>query len=200
MCYLYFKFHWNPLSSLERVVLTRSTQYISLEKILSWIISPHNCQLVMILLHVHLHIMCYHYFKFHWKPPSGLGEVLLTRWTDIWTDRWGGWFLFVHINLQTEWQTGWIHLIWIFTVFKGNAYPSSTGQGLMYVMMTLIFDSLGQKVCQKYLVFLYFYLLQKYIMFSKAHRNTSHFFCGYIYIYIYMGQDMIYPVAILVYI
>ena len=33
----------------------------------------------MIFLHVHLHIMCYHYFKFHLKPLSGLGAVVLTR-------------------------------------------------------------------------------------------------------------------------
>ena len=45
----------------------------------SWIISPYHCRLVMILLHVHLHIMCYHYFKFHWKSPSSLGGVVLTR-------------------------------------------------------------------------------------------------------------------------
>ena len=45
----------------------------------SWIISCYNCPLEMILLHVHQHIKCYHYFKFHWKPPSNLGEVALTR-------------------------------------------------------------------------------------------------------------------------
>ena len=125
MCYQYFKCHWNPLSSLEELhlwvahchitalplesvcwfkqehALTRSTQYISLEKILSWIISPYNCRLVMILLHAHLHIMCYHYLKFHWKSPSLLGVVLTTcngqidRQTDGWMDGQTGWFLYI---------------------------------------------------------------------------------------------------------
>ena len=67
MCYHYFKFHWKPPSGLGELrlpdVMDRRTE--------SWIISPYNCRLVMILLHAHLHIMCYHYFKFHWKPPSG---------------------------------------------------------------------------------------------------------------------------------
>ena len=46
--------------------------------------------------------------------------------------------LFGHINSHTLWKTVWIlirwllrrsHLIWIYTVFKGNAYPGSAGHG-----------------------------------------------------------------------
>ena len=70
---------WKVCWFKHELALMWSTQYIWLEKILSWIISPYNCQLVMILLHAHLHIMCYHYFTLHWKPPSGLGGVGLTR-------------------------------------------------------------------------------------------------------------------------
>ena len=73
MCFHYFKFHWKPPSNLGGVGHTRCNGQKE-----SWIISPYNCRLIMILIHVHLHIMCYHYSKFHWKPSSGLG-VALTR-------------------------------------------------------------------------------------------------------------------------
>ena len=42
-----------------------------------------------------------------------------------------------------SWSDGFFrsHLIWIYTVFKGNDYPGSAGQGLNYVV----------GICQKYL-------------------------------------------------
>jgi hypothetical protein len=76
---LYTKFQPNPSTCLGGVVLKRSTLYISLVKILSGIIFPYSCLLVIILLQVHLHMVPILYTKFQQNPSSRLGRVALTE-------------------------------------------------------------------------------------------------------------------------
>ena len=75
---LYTKFQPNPSTCLG-VVLKRSTLYISLVKILSGIIFPYSCLLVIILLQAYLHMVPILYTKFQQNPSSRLGGVALTK-------------------------------------------------------------------------------------------------------------------------
>ena len=82
VCYVSLK----SFKQFRRSCTYEINQVYFIRKNLSWIISPYSCQLVMILLRVHLYIMYYHWYKFHWKTPSGLRGVALTR-CDGQTDR-----------------------------------------------------------------------------------------------------------------
>ena len=53
-----------------------------------WIISFWHPETVIIFLNAHLHMIPNLTIKFHLNPLSSLGEVLLRRNVDSWTDKW----------------------------------------------------------------------------------------------------------------